>query len=76
MECVVRVADRKTETIAVILTELEWMLKNKKKSKGAQLDNTEMLTAGGRHSPRGWRTKGRDWSVRTQSLGGEAPSRL
>ena len=31
MECVVRVADRKTETIAVILTELEWMLKNKKK---------------------------------------------
>lgn len=33
MECVVRVADRKTETIAVILTELEWMLKNKKKAK-------------------------------------------
>lgn len=31
MDCVVRVADRKTETIAVILTELEWMLKDKKK---------------------------------------------
>lgn len=73
----IRVADRKTETIAAILTALEWMLKDKKKkSKGAQLDNTDMLTAGSRHSPRGWQTKGRDWSVRTQSLGGEAPSRL
>lgn len=68
----VRVADRETETIAVILTELEWMLEDKK-SKGVQLDNTEMLTAGNRHSPWGWRTKGRDWSVRTQSLGREAP---
>lgn len=31
----VRVADRETETIAVILTELEWMLEDKKKQRSA-----------------------------------------